>query len=124
MTFLYRADKLLDHVVVGQYGLASFSPKENMMTFDSRLDIWHKSYILPNDARLVYAFSPNHSLVEMEDTNIGEENFPDFDFIIENYEKDPKNPKDYVISGKYCCGKKDVAFSILEAENASAVFLE
>src|SRR5579863_9324742 len=63
-TFLWKAGPDTHHVVL--FGLTGTNFTDNRLTHLENTDLWYESFKIRKDARFTYAFSPNDSLVRIE----------------------------------------------------------
>jgi enterochelin esterase-like enzyme len=87
VTFLWRADNATHNVVVvSPLALMNFPVAE--MKQIPETDVWYLTYTMRNDARMVYRYSPNDSLVPFDaETN--------FYARMANFRRDPFNTKTF-----------------------------
>jgi enterochelin esterase-like enzyme len=87
VTFLWHGDKNTHNVVViSPLALVNFAGAE--MKQIPETDVWYLSYVMRNDAQMVYRFSPNDTLVPFEAE-------PNFYARMANFRRDPLNTKTF-----------------------------
>lgn len=65
VTFVWRAKEQTNNVVVFAFG--GGDPSRNQMSRLANTDLWHRTYLVPRDARFTYSLSPNDSLVPIDE---------------------------------------------------------
>jgi len=65
VTFVWRAKQDTSNVVV--FALRGGDPLRNQMSRLANTDLWHRTYLVPRDARFTYSLSPNDSLVPFDE---------------------------------------------------------
>lgn len=112
VTFLWRESEPLDRVVVVG-GPGGRDLRENVMAKLTGSDVWYRSYRARSDLRTTYQLSPNDSLVPFrEATDIGAR--------LASVQRDPLNPKDFLIPGEPGNPIGDLTMSVVELPDAPA----
>jgi len=113
VTFLWRAEKGIENVVVlSQLDGSFFYVANKTMTRMLDTDLWYKTYRVRNDVRTTYRFSPDDSLMHLNEDKDQEKRRA-------NWQHDPLNPRTFVFPADEETQSKKVIVSVLELPDAS-----
>jgi len=114
VTFVYHAREKTHNVVIINGPISIFEIAKGQMTRLEETDLWYKTFKLRADLRNVYQFSPNDSLVPIEEAE-------DWKERSKTFQLDPLNPRIYAFPDDPDDPEQpDYHVSILELPDAPA----
>lgn len=105
VTFLWRG-KEHKNVVVTNYGVVSYDPKDNQMTHIPDTDVWYRSFVMPKGLTTAYNISIDDPLISICDFRFEDVAGATFPF---HWELDPFNKSTYTVPSMFSVlGKEQV----------------